>query len=327
MPGQIRMTTAFMFAGASLMIMASNVQAQAYPARPIRLVLPFAPGGGTDALARIIGPKLGDQFGQLLVIDNRPGAAGNIAADIVAKAAPDGYTIFLGSSMLTTNKSLFTRLPFDPVKDFAPVTHLGTGQYFLVVHPSVPAKNVTDLIALAKAKPGGLNYASPGIGVAAQLAAELLKLRAGIDMVHVAYKGGGPAATAVLAGEAQVWFGTVASSLSYVKAGRLKPLAVTSLRRSKLAPEVPTLDESGLPGFNVTTWDCFVVPAKTPVAVITRIHDETVKVLQMPDVRERIVSIVGYEPTGTTPSQLADFLRAETAMWAKVIKEANIHAD
>ena len=314
-------------AAAILMLIAGNAAGQSYPTKSIRLVLPFAPGGGTDALARIIGPRLGEEMGQVFVIDNRPGAAGNIAADIVAKSAPDGYTVFLGSSMLTTNKSLFSKASFDPVRDFAPVTHLGTGQYFLVVHPAVPAKNVAELIALAKAKPGGLNYASPGIGVAAHLAAELLKIRAGIDMVHIAYKGGGPAATAVLAGEAQVWFGTVASSLSYVKAGRLRPLAVTSLQRSGLAPEVPTLDESGLRGFNVTTWDCFVVPAGTPQAVITRIHDETVKVLRMPDVRERIISVVGYEPTGTTPAQLAEFLRAETAMWAKVIKDANIRAD
>ena len=321
------MTMRLLSTAAALMLVAGNAAGQAFPTKSIRLVLPFAPGGGTDALARIIGPKLGEEMGQVFVIDNRPGAAGNIAADIVAKSAPDGYTVFLGSSMLTTNKSLFSKLSFDPVRDFDPVTHLGTGQYFLVVHPAVPVKNVTELIALAKSKPGGLNYASPGIGVAAHLAAELLKIRAGIDRVHIAYKGGGPAATAVLAGEAQVWFGTVASSLSFVKAGRLRPLAVTSLQRSALAPEVPTLDESGLKGFNVTTWDCFVVPAGTPPAVIARLHGETVKVLRMPDVRERIISVVGYEPTGTTPAQLAEFLRTETAMWAKVIKDANIRAD
>jgi tripartite-type tricarboxylate transporter receptor subunit TctC len=323
------MTTRWIFAVATLLLLllAGNAFSQAYPAKSIRLVLPFSPGGGTDALARIIGPRLGEAMGQNIVIDNRVGAAGNIAADIVAKSVADGYTIFLASSMLTTNQSLFSKLSFDPVRDFAPVTHLGTGQYLLVVYPAVPAKNVAELIALAKAKPGGLNYASPGIGVAAHLAAELLKMRAGIDMVHIAYKGGGPAASAMLAGEAQVWFGTIASSLTYVKAGRLRALAVTSLQRSKLAPEVPTLDESGLPGFNVTTWDCFVVPAGTPPAVITRIHDETVKVLHMPDIRERIISVVGYEPTGTTPSQLAEFLRTETAMWAKVIKAANIRAD
>jgi len=309
-----------------LILFAGNAVSQTYPTKPIRVVLPFAPGGGTDALARMIGPRLSEGLGQSLVIDNRPGAAGNIAAEIVAKSAADGYTIFMGSSMLTTNKSLFSKLPFDPVRDFAPITHLVTGHYFLIVHPSVPAKTVSELIALAKAKPGGLNYASPGIGVAAHLAAELLKGRAGIDMVHIAYKGGGPAALAVLAGEAQVWFGTIASSLSYVKAGRLRALAVAGLQRSPTAPEVPTLDESGLKGFNVTTWDSFVAPAGTPRAVIARIHAETVKVLRMPDIRERIINI-GYEPTGTTPEELAEFLRTETAILAKVIKDANIRVD
>jgi len=317
-----------------LFLLSGNVAAQtpstgsapAYPTKPIRVVLPFAPGGTSDGLARIIGPKLGEGLGQSLVIDNRPGAGGNIAAEIVARSAADGYTLYMGSAVLTTSKSLYSKLPFDPVRDFAPITHLATGPYFLVVHPSVPAKTVSELVAHAKAKPGGLNYSSPGVGVPAHLAAELFKSRAGINMVHVAYKGGGPAGLAVLAGETQVFFGTGASALPHVKAGRLRALAVTGLQRSAHAPELPTLDESGFRGFNITTWDSFVAPAGTPQAVIARIHAETVKVLRLPEIRERIINI-GYEPTGTTPKELAEFIRTESALLAKVIKDANIRVD
>jgi tripartite-type tricarboxylate transporter receptor subunit TctC len=298
----------------------------AYPSKPIRVVLPFAPGGTSDGLARILQPKLGDALGQPLVIDNRPGAGGNIAAEIVAKSAADGYTLYMGSAVLTTSQSLYSKLPFDPVRDFAPITQLATGPYFLVVHPSVPAKNVSELVALAKAKPRGLNYASSGVGVPSHLAAELFNSRAGIEMVHVAYKGGGPAGFAVLAGETQVFFGTGASALPHVKAGRLRALAVTGLQRSVLAPEVPTLDESGFRGFNITTWDSFVAPAGTPKPIIARIYTETVKVLRMADIRERIINI-GYEPTGTTPEELAEFLRTESAILGKVIKDANIRAE
>jgi len=311
---------------AVLLAFTGGAIAQGYPAKPIRVVLPFAPGGTSDGLARIISPRLSESLGQPLVIDNRPGAGGNIAAEIVAKSAPDGYTIYMGSAVLTTSQSLYSKLPFDPVRDFAPVTQLATGPYFLVVHPSVPAKTVSELVAIAKAKPGGLNYASSGVGVPSHLAAELFKSRAGIEMVHVAYKGGGPAGLAVLAGETQVFFGTGASALPHARAGRLKVLAVTGLQRSALAPEVPTLDESGFRGFNITTWDSFVVPAGTPQAIIARIHAETVKVLRVPEIRERIVNI-GYEPTGTTPEELAEFLRTESAILAKVIKDAHIRVD
>ncbi len=307
-----------------LMLFAGHAAAQTYPNKPIRVVLPFPPGGGTDALARIIGPKLSEGLGQSLVIDNRPGAAGNIAAEIVARSAPDGYTLYMGfSTVLTTSKSLYSKLAFDPIRDFAPITQLATAQYILVLHPLVPAKSVNELIALAKAKPGSLNYASSGVGSPLHLAAELFKSRAGIDMVHVAYKGGGPAAAAVLGGETQVLFGSVASSLPHVKTGRLRALAVTGLKRSPLAPELPTLDESGFAGFNVTAWDSFVAPAGTTRSIIARVHAETVKVLRLPGIRE-LINNVGYEPTGTTPEQLAEIIRTETAIWAKVIKDAGI---
>ena len=310
-----------------LTLVSGCAAAQTFPDKPIRLVLPFPPGGGTDALARILGPKLGEGLGQSLVIDNRPGAAGNIAAEIVAKSAPDGYTLYMGfSTVLTTSKSLYSKLAFDPIHDFAPITQLATAQYILVLHPSVPAKSVAELIALAKAKPGSLNYASSGVGSPLHLAAELFKSRVGIDLVHVAYKGGGPAATSVLAGETQVLFGSVASSLPHVKTGRLRAVAVTGLKRAPLAPDLPTLDESGLRGFNVTAWDSFVAPAGTPRAVIARVHAETIKVLRVPEI-QALINNIGYEPTGTTPEQLAAIIHAETATWAKVIKDANIHAD
>ena len=311
---------------AVLMLLAGSAAAQTYPTRPIRLVLPVAPGGTSDALARILSPKLNEGFGQALVIDNRPGGGGNIAADIVAKSAPDGYTLFMGQPMLTTNKSLYSKLTYDPARDFAAITHLGTGQYILVAHPSVPAKNVAELVAFAKAKPGTLNFGSSAVGSASHLAGELLKTRAGIDMVHVAYKGGGPAALAVLAGEIQLSFGTVTSALPHVRAGRLRAIAATGLQRTPFAPDVPTLDEAGFRGFNVTTWDCFVAPAGTPQAIIARVHDETVKALRLPEIRE-LVNKIGYEPTGTTPAELTEFLRAESALWAKVIKDANIRVE
>lgn len=298
-----------------------------YPTKPIRLVHPFPPGGGTDAIARILQPKLSEALGQPLVMDHRPGAAGSIAAEIVAKSAPDGYTLFMGySTVMTTNKSLYSKLAFDPLEDFAPITHLATSQFLLIVHPSVPAKSVGELVALAKARPRSLNYASAGIGSPLHLAAELFKSRAGIDMVHVAYKGGGPAAMAVLAGETHVVFGSVAASLQHVKTGRLRALAVTGLKRSLLAPGLPTLDESGFQGYNVTAWHSFVAPAGTPRDIIMRLHDESIRVLRLPEIVQ-LINNIGYEPTGTKPEQLAEIIRTESALWAKVIRDANIRGE
>ena len=304
----------------------STGSGQAYPTRPIRLVLPFAPGGSTDTLARILQPRLTEALGQTIVVDNRPGGANNIAAEIVAKSAPDGHTLFMASPNFTTNKSLYRTLAYDPLRDFVPVTHLGIGPYVLALHPGVPANAVADLLALAKAKPRGLSYASPGVGSASHLAMELFKMRAGVDMAHVAYKGGGPAGLAVLAGEVQLYLGSIASSMPHVRGGRLKAIAVTSAKRTALAPELATLHESGFPGFDVNTWDCVVAPAGTPKAIIARLNAETVKVLRMPEVRDLVIKM-GYEPTGTTPEELARFLRSETELWAKVIRSANIHLD
>ncbi|HWP88689.1 MAG TPA: tripartite tricarboxylate transporter substrate binding protein [Burkholderiales bacterium] len=297
-----------------------------YPTRPVRLLVPFAPGGGADALSRIITPKMHDALGQAWVVDNRGGAAGNIAAETVAKAAPDGYTALMGfSTVLTANPSLY-KLPYSVTKDLQPVTLLATAQYILVIHPSVAATNLKDFIALAKQKPGSLNYASAGVGSPLHLAAELFKKRAGIDMAHLAYKGGGPAAVAVLAGEAQVLFASVASSIPQVKAGKLKALATTGTKRSKVVPELPTIAESGFPGFDVSTWYALLVPARTSAAIVNKIRGAAIKAVELPDVQEAM-SRQGLDVETSTPQELAARMSAETAVWAGVIKDAGIKAE
>lgn len=300
--------------------------APAYPTRPIRLVVPFAPGGGADTLSRIISPKMSDALGQTWVVDNRGGAAGNLAAEIIAGAAPDGHTVFMGfSTVLTVNPSLY-KPRYSVEKDFQPVTLLATAQYILVINPSVQASTLKEFIALAKQKPGGLNYASAGVGSPLHLAAELFKKRTGVNMVHIPYKGGGPAAAAVLAGEAQVIFGSVASSLPHVKAGKLKALATTGLRRSKVVPDLPTMAESGFPGFDVSSWYALLVPAKTPMPIVGQIRDAALKAVQLPDVQQAM-SRQGLEVETSTPQELAQRIKSETAVWAGVIKDAGIKAE
>ncbi|HEV7803744.1 MAG TPA: tripartite tricarboxylate transporter substrate binding protein [Burkholderiales bacterium] len=297
-----------------------------YPSRPIRLLVPFAPGGGADTLARIITPRLSEGMGQQWVVDNRTGAAGNIAAETVARAAPDGYTVFMGfSTVLTVNPALY-KLGFDMEKDLQPVTLLATAQYILVLHPSVAAGNVKELIALAKQKPNSLNFASAGVGSPLHLAGELFQRRAGIQMTHIPYKGGGPAAAAVLSGEAQLIFASIASSMPQVKAGKLKALATTGLKRSKVAPELPTMAESGFPGFDVTTWYGFLVPARTSPAIVKRIHDEAQKPLQRPDV-QHVMAAQGLEPETSTPQALAERIRTESRTWGEVIRAAGIKSE
>lgn len=299
---------------------------QAYPTKPIRVVLPFAPGGSTDTLMRILAPKLGESLGQTIIIDNRGGGGGNIGAEIVARSAPDGYTIFVASAMLTTNKSLYSKLTYDPERDFAPVTHLATGPYLVVVHPSLPAKTISDVIALAKAKPGALHFGSSGVGGASHLAGELFKRRAGVEMVHVAYKGGGPAAAALLAGEAKAMVGSVASTIAFVKAGRLRALATTGAKHSRLLPELPTIAESGYPGFEVTVWFAFLVPAATPKNVVDRIRTEAIKAMQPGEVQAAMAR-QGLEPETSTPAELAARVKAEAAMWSAIIKDLGIRAE
>ena len=297
-----------------------------YPTRPIRLLVPFAPGGGADTLARILTPKLHESMGQAWVVDNRGGAGGNLAAEIVAHALPDGYTAFMGfNTVLTVNPTMY-KLPINIERDFQPVTMLATAQYILVVHSSVAASNLTEFIALAKAKVGGYNYASAGIGSPLHLAGALFQKRTGVSMTHIAYKGGGPAVASLLGGETQVLFGSVASALPHVTSGRLKALATTGAKRAKVAPEIPTIAEQGIPGFEVTSWYALLVPAKTPVAIVNRLHAEAVKAVGAAEVQQAM-SRQGLEAETSTPRELAARIAAETAVWAGVIKDAGIKAE
>ena len=301
--------------------------ADAYPSRPVRFVVAFPPGGGTDIIARSIAQKLAERIAQQVVVDNRPGAGGNIGTDIVAKSAPDGYTLLMGSAgPLAINASLFAKMPFDPIKDLAPVTLAASTPNVLVVHPSLRAATVKELIALAKARPGEINFASSGHGTPAHLAGELFNSMAGVRMVHVPYKGAAPALADLLGGQVQLMFSTMPPALPHVKAGKLRALAVTSAKRSPAAPELPTVDEIALPGFEANTWHGVVVPAGTPGAVVARLNREIVAILHLPDVIERL-SGQGAEPVGSTPEEFAAYIRAETVKWARVVRESGAKAE
>ena len=301
--------------------------AQAWPEKLVRFVVGFTPGGPSDILARALGQKLAELWTQQVVIENRPGAGGNIAAELVAKSAPDGHTWLLGNnSILATNQSLYAKLAYDPVKDFAPVALVAIQPNILVVNPNVAASSVKELIALAKAKPGELNYASSGSGAAAHLAGELFKAMTGVSMVHVPYKGAQPALTDVIAGQAQLMFATSASVIPYIKAGRLRALAVTTLQRSASVPELPTVSESGVPGFEAITWHGVVVPAATPRPLVERLNADIVRVLRMRDLRERLESL-GAEVAPGTPQDFADYIAREIPKWAKVVKDSGARAE
>lgn len=298
-----------------------------YPARPIRFVIGFAPGGASDTMVRVIGARLSENVRQPVVIDNRPGAGGNIAAEIVARSQPDGYTLLLGNNgILAVNVSLYSKIGFDPVKDFAPVVLVASQPNILAVHPAVAAKSVKELVALAKSKPGQLNYASPGGGTTGHLAAELFKRMAGVDMVIVPYKGGGPAVASVLAGQTQFTFATALSVQPHMKAGRARGLAVSTLQRSPNFPDLPTVSEAGVPGFDVMTWHGVVVPARTPQAVIARLNREFNQILQTPETRDRL-NTLGSDIIGGEPKQLTAFVRTEIPKWAKLIKESGARID
>jgi tripartite-type tricarboxylate transporter receptor subunit TctC len=299
---------------------------QAYPARPIRMIVAFPPGGSTDALARIISPKLGDGMGQNWVVDNRGGAGGNVGAEIVVRANPDGYTLLAAvDSQLTANPVLY-KLPFSVDKDLQPITMLATAEQLLIVHPGVPARTFKEFIVLAKQKPGALNYASAGVGSPIHLAAELLKKRTGIEMTHVAYKGAGPAIAALLAGETQVLAGSVASTLTFVQSGRLRALAITGAKRSRSLPDLPTVAESGYPGFEVTVWLALLAPAGTPPVITERIRSEVIKALQNADVQTAMARQALAAET-TTSAELAARIKTERGMWAGIIKDAGIRLE
>ena len=312
---------------AALAAVSASAAAQQYPVRPVRFVLGFAPGGASDTMARAIGMQLSTGLGQPVVIDNRAGAGGNIAAEIVARSAPDGYTMLLGNNgILAVNVSLYPKLAFDPVKDFAPVVLVASQPNVLVVHPGVAAKSVKELVALAKAKPGQLNYASPGPGTTGHLAGELFKRMVGVEYTIIPFKGGGPAALAMLSGETQLTFATALSVQGHIKSGKLRALAVTTAARSASFPELPTVAESGVPGFDAITWHGVVVPARTPQAVIARLNREFNKLLQAPDMRAKLLAL-GSEVIGGEPKQLTDYMKVEIPRWAKVIKESGARAE
>ncbi|MDB5927915.1 MAG: hypothetical protein JWN13_6851 [Betaproteobacteria bacterium] len=300
--------------------------AQSYPGKPVRMLVPFPPGGGTDYTARLISQKLTEIWGQQVIVDNRPGASTTIASEIVAKAPADGYTLIMGSTNHTINPSLYPRIPYDTIKDFAPVTVAVTASYVLVVHPSLPAKTVKELIALARARPAEINYASSGSSGPQHIAGELFKLMAKVDMTHVPYKGGGPAVVALLGGHVQAQFSTPVSALPHVRTGKLRALGVTSLKRSDAIPEVPTISEAALPGYEAVTWWGILAPARTPREIVNKIHADTVKALQMPDTLEKLAR-EGVNPAGTTPEQFATMIQDEMVKMAKIVKAANMKID
>lgn len=304
--------------------MPSLAPAQTYPERSIRFVVPFPPGGSTDFIARILAARLPAALGQSIVIDNRGGAGGNIGNDIVAKAAPDGYTLLVtADGTITINPSVYSKLPYNAIRDLLAITQLINYAYVVVLHPSVPAASVKELIQLAKAQSGKLRYAHAGVGTGPQLAVELFKMQVGADIISVPYKGGGPALIAVVGNEAQLSFATPPSSLPYVKNGRLKAIAVTSAKRSAALPDLPTISEAGVAGYDVDGWVGLFAPAKTPGRIVERLYAEVVKVLRVPEVKELVLA-GGSETSGISPEETRAKVRTETAMWAKVVKTTGI---
>ncbi len=299
--------------------------AQDYPNKPVRMIVGFAPGGGTDTTARPIAQKLGELLGTQVIVDNRPGAAGNIATDIVAKANPDGYTILMATiASLAINPSLYAKLPFDPEKDLAPVTQAVDSTNILSVHPSVAATSVKELITLAKGK--SLSYGSSGVGGTGHLAGELFNVMSGTKLVHIPYKGGGPAMVDLVAGQVQVVFATGASAVPQIKSGRIKGIAVTTLKRSALMPELPTIAEGGLTGYDANNWYGLMVPAKTPRAIIDRLNRETVKVLNMPEIKTFFFG-QGLDAAPGTPEAFGAYIKSERIKWAKVVKASGAKAE
>lgn len=312
---------------AAVVVCIMSAAADVYPSKPIRIIVPFPPGGPADALARIVGDKLAASLGQPVVIDNRPGAGGNIGMELGAKAVADGHTLVLApAGNLTVNPSLYRNVPYDVARDFAPVTVIAAVPNVLVINPQVPAKDVGELIAYAKANPGRLNFSSPGAGSGAHLAGELLKSSAGIDMVHVPFNGIAPAVTAVVAGDVQLMFAAAPSALPQVATGKLRALGVAGPKRIAAAPALPTLDESGLPGFDVTSWYSIVVPAGTPPAVVERLQKEIARALHTPETRAKLAGL-GAEPVANTPDEFAAMIKSETAKWGKIVKDANIRPE
>jgi tripartite-type tricarboxylate transporter receptor subunit TctC len=302
-------------------------QAQSFPTKPVRIIVPFPPGGGADIIARIYAQRLAEGWKQQVVVDNRSGAAGAIGTDIAAKAPPDGYTLYLGTmGTFTVNPSLYAKLPFDIARDFAPLTHLVDVHFVMVTHPSLPARNVKELIALAKARPGQINFSSSGGGGAPHLAGELLKRVAQINLVHVPYKGSGPSFADLLGGHVQLTFDSLVQALPYIKAGRLRALAVLGPSRSPLLPDVPTMKEAGVAGYELTNWFGMAAPAGTPKDILNQIYADFARISKTSEMRERMLGM-GAEPIASPPDVFAALIEADTAKWARIVKEAGIKAE
>ena len=298
----------------------------AYPERPIRVIVPYAPGGGTDITTRTVAIRLSESLKSPVVVDNRPGAAGNIGKETAARSTPDGYTLLTAGLSFAVNPSLFSKLGYDPVRDFDPVSLIATAPLIVVVHPSVPAASIKELLSLARAKPGTLNYASGGMGTGNHVAGELFKYMTKVDIVHVPYQGGGPALSDVVAGHVQILFNTTTSTTPFVKSGKLRALAITGAQRSPSMRDLPTVAESGVPGFDVSVWFGFVAPRGTPRAIVDTLNREVVKITQRPDAREQFAA-QGADPVGSTPGEFGQHIRTEVAKWAKVAKAAGLRAD
>ncbi len=307
----------------SLCLVATGAHAQTFPAKPVRLIVPFAAGGSTDIIARVLGQKLNEMWGQPVLVDNRAGGSTVIGTEIVAKSPPDGHTLLVTPAPFTIVPSLTQKLPYDPQKDFEPITLINTTPLVVVVHPGVPAKSIKELVALAKAKPGALNYGSSGSGGSNHLAGELFNAMAGVRMVHVPYKGNAPALTDLIGGHVDVVFNGLTSALPFIKSGKLRALGVTSLNRSATLPDLPTLDQAGLSGFQAVAWNGLTAPARTPRNVIDKINTDVLKVIRSPELVEKLKA-EGSDPVGNSPELYARFLRDEIAKWAKVIKAAKI---
>jgi len=300
---------------------------QAYPAKPVRLMVPFPPGGSTDIVARIVAQKLGDRLGQQVVVENRGGAGGTIGTEVLAKAPPDGYTLGVAStSTHAVAPSVYTKLGYDPVKDFAPISLVAVSPYLLVVHPDVQVKSLQEFVAYVKARPGKLNYASAGTGSTTHLAMEMLKSAAGLYIVHIPYNGNGPAGTAVIAGQVEALFGSLPAVLPHAKSGRVRPIAVGTPKRSPSLPDVPTVAESGFPGFDASLWLAIMAPAGTPPAVIDRLHKEIVAVIGSPDAADALAK-AGAEPISSTPAELASMVKDGVGKYATIVKQAGVKAE
>jgi tripartite-type tricarboxylate transporter receptor subunit TctC len=310
----------------TLFLMAASVSAQTYPMRPVRMLVGFTPGGGTDINARLLAPKLAEYLGQQFVVENRPGATTNVATEMVAKAAPDGYTLLFTTSALAINASLYKKLPYDALRDLATVSILSDSPNLLVSSPVLPAASIAELLALARARPGALNYSSAGAGTSQHIAGELFKLRTGTDIVHVPFKGTAPSLTAVIAGDVQFSFANVPAILQHVKNGRLRALAVAGTRRSDLMPEVPTMKEAGVEGVEVPVWYGLLAPAATPREIIQALSSATMKAARSPDLKQRLID-QGADPVGNTPEEFARILREEIARYAEVVKVSGARAE